>query len=210
MPLNSPDPIGAGPINVCVAHAIPTGEGFTGSHGGHGYPFMLDLLARPTLLVFGFFLSYGVMDMSIRFAATIITEAFNASNAAFGGTSSTTGSANPLTLIMNVVIIGMMVYFMVNRAIELITYVPKTVMRWIGSMGMGQNDGENEGRVSQMVSQGGGAVGGGMRAVSAGERSAANAAQSGFSWRFRRRDTFVNRDMPAPTGGGDGGGTPGR
>jgi hypothetical protein len=188
-----------------AAHAIPTGEGFTGSHGAHGYPFMLDLLARPTLLVFGFFTSYVVMDMSIRFGATIITEAFNASNAAFGGTSSTTGSANPLTLVMNVVIVGMMVYFMVNRAIELITYVPKTVMRWMGSMGMGQNNGENERQLAQMVGQGGGAVGGGMKTVMAPRGGAADAAQGAFSWKFRRKDTFVNRDMPAPTGGGDGG-----
>ena len=118
-----------------AAHAMPTGDGLTGDHGSRGYPFMMDLLFRPVLLVFALFMCIGVMNASLWFVMSMLEIAFKAEMAG--------SMMGLLSIIIGLVIITMAVFATVNRSIEIISWLPGSVIRWFGQ-GQGQDTGESK------------------------------------------------------------------
>jgi conjugal transfer/type IV secretion protein DotA/TraY len=118
-----------------AAHAMPTGDGLTGDHGRHGYPFMMDLLMRPVLLVFALFLTLGLMSAAVEFMMVMIKAAFVSAQS--------TSMVGPIGAIIGFLIIAVVTYTTVNMVVNIITTMPSTVMRWFGG-GHGANTGEEK------------------------------------------------------------------
>jgi len=145
------------------SHVLPEGDGLLGSSGRAGYFHALDILARPTLMVFGLFLAILVVNAAAWFLGTGLQIAF---------ASSMQGSIVGIwSALMELVIVMVVVYLMANKSVHLISVVPGKVMRWIGqSLGVGDEI-QEERSVNALVA---GRLGGGVRSVgSAGDRSVA-------------------------------------
>lgn len=125
------------------SHVLPEGDGLMGSSARAGYFHALDILARPTLMIFGLFLAILVVNAAAWFLGTGLQIAF---------ASSMQGSVvGPWSMIMELTIIMVAVYLMANKSAHLISVVPGKVMRWIGqSMGVGDEI-QDESRVNAMV-----------------------------------------------------------
>ena len=143
------------------SHVLPEGDGLLGSSGRAGYFHALDILARPTLMVFGLFLAILVVNAAAWFLGTGLQIAF---------ASSMQGSVVGIwSALMELVIVMAVVYLMANKSVHLISVVPGKVMRWIGqSLGVGDEI-QEERNVNALVA---GRIGGVGRPVgSAGDRS---------------------------------------
>ena len=114
-----------------------------GSSGRAGYFHALDILARPTLMIFGLFLAILVVNAAAWFIGTGLQIAF---------ASAMQGSiVGPWSALMELTIIMVVIYLMANKSVHLISVVPGKVMRWIGqSMGVGDEI-QEEKSVSAMV-----------------------------------------------------------
>lgn len=117
-----------------AAHAMPTGDGLTGDHGRNGYGFMLGLLARPVLTIFGLFLALGMMATVVYFMALTFQVAFASSNGGWHG---------PVDTIMQIILLVGVMLVTVNKTVEVITRLPSSALRWIGADG-GQPAGKQE------------------------------------------------------------------
>ncbi|MBU2766884.1 DotA/TraY family protein [Acidithiobacillus ferrivorans] len=106
-----------------AAHAMPTGDGFTGDHGKKGYAFLMALLVRPVLTVFGLFIALSIMSTVVYFMALSFNVAFASANTGFNG---------PYDTIMELVLLAGVMLVTVNKAIQVITRLPSTVLNWIG------------------------------------------------------------------------------
>ncbi len=135
------------------SHVLPEGDGLMGSSGRAGYFHALDILARPTLMIFGLFLAILVVNAAAWFIGTGLQIAF---------ASAMQGSiVGPWSALMELGIITVVIYLMANKSAHLISVVPGKVMRWIGqSMGVGDEI-QDEKSVNAMVGArlSGGAVG---------------------------------------------------
>ncbi|MHB1701206.1 MAG: DotA/TraY family protein [Acidobacteriaceae bacterium] len=106
------------------SHALPEGDGLMGSSGRAGYFHLLDILARPTLMIFGFFLTILLINAVFGFVGSGLKIAF---------ASEMQGSiAGPASALAMIVITMGVVYAVVNKSVHLISTVPQTVMRWLG------------------------------------------------------------------------------
>lgn len=131
-----------------IGHAIPEGEGMAGQHGKQGYMLFLNVIARPALMVFGYFaavlIMWGVAGWIGKgyqtFTAGLQAETFTG---IFG------------LIAMLAVLAGLMIA-VAHMAFGLIHEVPDRVLRWIGGSGaqLGESGGESK------ASQGFTAVGG--------------------------------------------------
>lgn len=150
------------------SHVLPEGDGLLGSSARTGYFHMLDILARPVLLVFGFFLTILVMNVAVWFVGEGLQIAFAS---ALQGKS-----VGLMSAIAELVILMGAIYLVTNRTVHLIATVPRTVMRWMGQA-MGVEGGEIEGERSTnaLVAA---RLGGGARNVGGGLSGASQAARN--------------------------------
>lgn len=118
-----------------AAHAMPTGDGLTGDHGKRGYAFLLALLVRPVLTIFGLFVALSIMSTVVYFMALSFNVAFESANG--------TGFNGPYNVIMQLVLLAGVMLVTVNKSIQVITRLPSTVLEWIGGEG-GQPAGREE------------------------------------------------------------------
>jgi conjugal transfer/type IV secretion protein DotA/TraY len=107
-----------------AAHAMPTGDGLTGDHGKKGYAFLLALLVRPVLTVFGLFVALSIMSTVVYFMALSFNVAFESANG--------TGFNGPYDVIMQLILLAGVMLVTVNKSIQVITRLPFTVLNWIG------------------------------------------------------------------------------
>lgn len=118
-----------------AAHAMPTGDGLAGDHGKRGYAFLLALLVRPVLTIFGLFVALSIMSTVVYFMALSFNVAFESANG--------TGFNGPYNVIMQLVLLAGVMLVTVNKSIQVITRLPSTVLNWIGGEG-GQPAGREE------------------------------------------------------------------
>ncbi len=89
-----------------------------------GYFHLLDILARPTLMIFGFFLTILLINAVFGFVGTGLKIAFASE---MQGTV-----AGPASALGMIVITMGVIYAVANKSVHLISTVPQTVMRWLG------------------------------------------------------------------------------
>ncbi|OZB63723.1 MAG: hypothetical protein B7X31_05395 [Thiomonas sp. 13-66-29] len=106
------------------SHVLPEGDGLMGSSGRAGYFHLLDILARPTLMIFGLFLTILLINAVFGFVGMGLKIAF---------ASEMQGSiAGPTSALAMIVVTMGVIYTVTNKSVHLISTVPQTVMRWLG------------------------------------------------------------------------------
>lgn len=98
----------------------------SGQHAASGYKVILEILARPALLVFGLIVSMVIMTPFMQFFSTAYFNALNTTTAdtLFG----------IVTFVFTVILYGAMCWMVVNMILHAITAVPNGIMRVIGGM----------------------------------------------------------------------------
>ncbi|NNM65694.1 MAG: DotA/TraY family protein [Burkholderiales bacterium] len=154
------------------SHVLPEGDGMLGSSARAGYFHMLDILARPILLVFGLLLTILMMNAAVYFLGTGLQIAF---------ASEMQGKVvGPLSAMAELFIVMGAIYMLTNQVVHLISKVPRTVMRWLGqSMGVDGNEIEAERHLNALASAriGGALKGGGGGLAGAADKFAKEQAQ---------------------------------
>ncbi|WP_419642086.1 DotA/TraY family protein, partial [Thiolapillus sp.] len=164
-----------------IAHGIPDGEGMAGQHGKQGYMLFLRVLARPSLMVIGFFISIllfeaiaGVLGAGLRMAQ------FDAQ-----GGSSWNFSWSPAYVVSYGILMGVLVITVAHRTFALITWIPDNVLNWIAQLHTNLGEGQDEHKIE------GGARAGYQIAGATGGAMIAGGGSSG------------RRDTPSPSTIGD-------
>ncbi len=110
-----------------ILHASPEGEGFLPGTVRNGYLLLLDLFARPALMVIGFFAGFAVLEA----LALMIDQGFSVMVAGI--------TAGNLTGIVGFVsLLGVLAGLLTTvawKAFHLVVWFPDHVLRWIGSSG---------------------------------------------------------------------------
>ncbi|BAP87787.1 TraY protein [Burkholderiales bacterium GJ-E10] len=143
-------------------HVLPEGDGMMGSSARAGYFHLLDVLARPTLLVFGFFLAILATNGGVWFVGSVMQVAF--ASAQSGSVTGVIGETAEFVILIGAI------FATVTICVRLISLVPTTVMRWMGqSLGIDSGERAAEGHINaaaMMVSRtGAGAAGDAARAA---------------------------------------------
>ncbi|ORU91243.1 MAG: hypothetical protein A6F71_08345 [Cycloclasticus sp. symbiont of Poecilosclerida sp. M] len=163
-----------------AAHAIPEGEGMSGQHGKQGYMLFLNVLMRPALMVFGFFISIIVMQEIGNFIGN--------SFGTFGAGMNATFENGPITFITMMFVIGGIIVVAAHKIFGLITWLPDNVMRWVGQQVQNLGEGNDEQRT---------------RTIFAAAASTGGSAGSSATSSAVQRGMYEGRK--AEQGGGDGG-----
>lgn len=117
-----------------AAHSMPQGDGIAGQHARNGYMLMLNVITRPTLMLFGLFLAMLVMHAGYKFL--LLT---------FFPTMRSVSSGKGMGIVGIIFMLGILVHMIMvlsHRSFELIHLIPERVSRWIG--GGGEQLGETE------------------------------------------------------------------
>lgn len=123
-----------------LAHLHAEGEGM-GRETSHGYLFLLHLLFRPALMIFGLVLGWLCLQTFggiLKYGLSIVYGA---------GGPGTTGLAGIFGFFAMLAVFGVIAMMLVNRAFALIHLLPDTVFRWIGAHI--QSSGGREGETTQ-------------------------------------------------------------
>lgn len=110
-----------------AAHLHPEGEGMASKYGANGWMIILEVFAKPVLMVVGFFMAARVLDPFLRFASGL-----------FFNNMSTVNSDSVTGIVTTVAFIFMYVGFsisLVHRCFSLIHVIPNSVLRWVGGGG---------------------------------------------------------------------------
>jgi conjugal transfer/type IV secretion protein DotA/TraY len=110
-----------------ATHSIPEGEGFAGSHARRGYMLALGVLLRPSLMVMGFFFSFGIMSV----VGSMLTLGIHVSFAGLRA-GNTSGFFTFLALLG---VTGGLLVAVVHRVFGIPTWIAEQVMRWIQGEG---------------------------------------------------------------------------
>jgi hypothetical protein len=146
-----------------VGHLIPEGDGFAGQHGRQGYMLMLGILARPPLMVAGFFASIIIF--------TAIGKAVAAGFMIYQASVTANWLSGPITQIAFIILLISVMIVFAHKVFGLITHLPENVTKWIGGQATSLGEHQDEARIRgyAMVAGGGGtkAVGGAAGAMKA-------------------------------------------
>lgn len=110
-----------------AAHLHPEGEGMASKYGASGYMIIIEVFAKPVLMVVGFFVAARFVDPFLRFASGMF---FN--NMATINGDSITGILTTIAFVF--IYVGFCVT-LVQRSFTLIHVIPNSVLRWIGAGG---------------------------------------------------------------------------
>lgn len=110
-----------------AAHLHPEGEGMASKYGANGYMIVLEVFAKPVLLVIGFFIAAKFTDVFLRFASALF---FN--NMATVNADSVAGIITALAFLFMYVSFCVVI---VARCFSLIHVIPNSVLRWVGGGG---------------------------------------------------------------------------
>ena len=124
-----------------AAHAIPHGEGFASDTAQAGYKMLLSLVVKPTLLVFGFFLSilaFSAAEFLIQHTAGPAMQMLFDSAWQQGGVFS--WFSGLLGLITVVLLMAGLALYAAKWCFGLIHLIPDHAMRWAGLDDLGLNE----------------------------------------------------------------------
>lgn len=181
-----------------ATHSVPEGEGFAGSHARRGYMLALGILLRPSLMVMGFFFSFGIMSV----VGSMLTLGIHVS---FAGLRAGNVSGF-FTFLALLAVTGGLLVAVVHRVYGIPTWIAEQVMRWIQGEGhvLGEQHSEGHtravfGAVMQSTGMGGrrGGFGSG-NAVGGGSAPLAHAGQDGQQG---TRDASQGADSVSKAGG---------
>jgi hypothetical protein len=148
-----------------VGHLIPEGDGFAGQHGRQGYMLMLGILARPPLMVAGFFASIIIF--------TAIGKGVAAGFMIYQASVTANWLSGPITQIAFIILLISVMIVFAHKVFGLITHLPENVTKWIGGQATSLGEHQDESRIRGMavVAGRGGtsAVGGAAGAMKAGD-----------------------------------------
>jgi len=146
-----------------VGHLIPEGDGMTGQHGRQGYMLLLGVLARPPLMVAGFFASLIIFSLFGNFVGHCFS--------IFVSSSDQGHVTGITTMIMQVIILTAAMVAFSHKIFSLINNLPERVVNWIGQLNQNLGEAADESRIHGTVVAGGavvskssGAAGGGSGA----------------------------------------------
>jgi conjugal transfer/type IV secretion protein DotA/TraY len=147
-----------------VGHLIPEGDGMTGQHGRQGYMLLLGVLARPPLMVAGFFASLIIFSLFGNFVGHCFS--------IFISSSEQGHITGITTMIMQVVILTAAMVAFSHKIFSLINNLPERVVNWIGQLNQNLGEAADESRVHGTVIAGGAAI---SRSAGGGSGSGAGA-----------------------------------
>ena len=159
-----------------AAHLHPEGEGMAGRFGGQGYIMLIEVFARPVLMIFGLIGALVVLPpvMSILFALFM-----NAS-----GSMQADSVSGIISWAVLVAIYTMICVITMHKIFALIHVIPNSVLRWFGGHASGHDKGpKTETRAKGAV----------MAAIMAGRNAGSGAVGS-----MRHRSLVGNRTEKTP------------
>ena len=130
-----------------AAHAIPHGEGFASDIAQAGYKMLLSLVIKPTLLVFGFFLSimaFSAAEFLIQHTAGPAMQIlFDSAWAKGSALSWLSGILGTITI---VAIMAGLALYAAKWSFGLIHLIPDHALRWAGldDLGLGEEHGHTD------------------------------------------------------------------
>lgn len=125
-----------------AAHAPPEGEGMAGQ-GKLGYMLFLNILMKPALMVFGFFLSYEL----IHVVGMLIGDGF-----IIFATGMQAGYASgPIAFVALLALLTTLLVVASHKVFGLITWLPDNVLRWVGQQAQNLGEHNDEQKISGVV-----------------------------------------------------------
>ncbi|HYW76082.1 MAG TPA: DotA/TraY family protein, partial [Gammaproteobacteria bacterium] len=116
----------AGPM-WAFAHSMPEGEGWAGTHARQGYMLFLNVLLRPALLIFGYFLSFFVLSAFAWFVAQSFDVLFKAITGA--------NLVGVFSLLFMLYIITFVMIAVATKTFGLMPHLGERTLGWIGQLG---------------------------------------------------------------------------
>ena len=103
-----------------------------GRRGSNGYMIIAEIFARPMLVNFALLMAMTVVDPFLKFASSLFINTMDTVNA--------DSISGVVTFLVFIVIYSSFCLSMVNRIFSLITFIPKSVLRYIGTTRGGTHD----------------------------------------------------------------------
>lgn len=125
-----------------AAHSMPEGGGIAGQHARNGYMLLLNVIIRPMLMLFGFFLAMLVMTAGYQLLMLTFFPAMRS-------VMSSSGVVGIVGLLFMLGILVHIVLVMTHRSFALIHLIAERGSRWIGGGGEQLGEQEQEGQVKQ-------------------------------------------------------------
>lgn len=130
-----------------VGIMIPEGDGLTGQHGRQGLMMLLGILARPPLMVAGFFFAMVIMVGIGKFLGM--------SFLIFYGSSTADRLPSITAVLVYTIILGSVVVVFAHKIFGLITHLPENVIKWIGGGAASLGEHQDEDRLRAIFMGGG-------------------------------------------------------
>jgi conjugal transfer/type IV secretion protein DotA/TraY len=130
-----------------VGIMIPEGDGLAGQHGRQGIMMLLGILARPPLMVAGFFFAMVLMVGVGKFLGM--------SFLIFYGSSSAERLPSITACLAYTFILGSVVVVFAHKIFGLITHLPENVIKWIGGGVASLGEHQDEDRLRAIFMGGG-------------------------------------------------------
>jgi MFS family permease len=170
-----------------VGHLIPEGDGMTGQHGRQGYMLLLGVLARPPLMVAGFFASLIIFSLFGNFVGHCFSIFIS---------SSEQGHVTGITtMIMQVVILTAAMVAFSHKIFSLINTLPERVVNWIGQLNQNLGEAADESRVHGTVIAGGGVISQGSGAAGGAKTAAPQSSGSAPELEQESKTKVQNGDL---------------
>lgn len=144
-----------------LAHLETEGEGM-GQRTAHGYMFLLNVIFRPVLMVFGLvggWLLVNLLGEILKYSLSVL---YGSSAFAFSGWASIGA------FFMTLIIFCYLSYLLISRGFSLIHHLPNEVLSWVGGH-VGKVGGGEDERTINALYAGGQQMGHGMGAGGAGQ-----------------------------------------
>jgi len=143
-----------------VGHMIPSGDGLAGQHGRQGYMLFLGVLARPPLMVAGFFTSLIIFS----FYGNFVGRCFSI----FYASVSTGHLLGVTSSILYIIILTSSMIVFSHKIFALMNTLPEKVVNWLGQLQQNLGEESDEARIRSTVVAGGAAIGQGHGAGGTG------------------------------------------
>ncbi|MDA3876874.1 MAG: DotA/TraY family protein [Halothiobacillus sp.] len=120
-----------------ASHGVVEGEGWAGTHARQGYMLVMTVILRPSLMIFGIFLSFQMLNAFSWFVAESFENLFG---------SLVDGHMGLFSMFAGIFIITGLMTTVYHRIFGLITLIPENVPAWIGQLAhkLGEQSGAQE------------------------------------------------------------------
>jgi hypothetical protein len=178
----------AGPI-IALGMLSPGGQHEIFSKAEASIMLTLNLMLRPTLMLFGLFAAMLLSGVAVNFINSAFYNVVASLNK--GGHSGVFETFLYIVAYVGLIIVAL------NKCFELIHHVPDRVLHWIGHQGAGSSDQQALGEVKGKIgagSEAGAGAGKGVGGVTAGQaQSLGKENESGSLSKGEKKDQFANQ-----------------